>query len=399
MTHSKLARLGLTRVINASGTMTALGAAQVGDDARQAACEAMGDFVMIDELQARASGVITRLTGAEGGCFTACSAAGMTLGVAACMTGSNLARIEQLPDTGGMRNEVVVPAGHLINFGAPIEQMVRLAGGRVIAAGSAADVQSYHVTAKLGSATAAGLYVVSHHVVPDGQIGLEDFVALCHGSDVPVIVDMASEYDLKGAIALGADLVVYSAHKFLGGPTGGIVAGRLDLVRSLYLQNRGIGRAMKIGKEGILGGMAALEAWERRDHAAVRREERQRLEHWLGTLSGKQGLAVEITPDWTGNPIDRLRVIVDPRTAGLFAWELADRLAAGDPAIMVRDDLVEHGHFFLDPCNLRSGEEKIVADRILSELDRAATAAEGRQMTFAEWRQRATEAALAWPRR
>ena len=105
------------------------------------------------------------------------------------------------------------------------------------------------------------------------MIGLAEFCAVCHARGVPVIVDAASEYDLKGFLSRGADIALYSGHKFLGGPTSGIVAGRKDLVRAAYLQNRGIGRGMKVGKESIAGVMAALEAWERRDHAGIRARE------------------------------------------------------------------------------------------------------------------------------
>jgi D-glucosaminate-6-phosphate ammonia-lyase len=79
-------------------------------------------------------------------------------------------------------------------------------------------------------------------------------------------------------LAAGADIVIYSAHKFLGGPTAGIVAGRKDLVRATFLQNIGIGRGMKVGKEGIVGTIAALAAWHKRDHDAIRRLERSHLD-------------------------------------------------------------------------------------------------------------------------
>ena len=95
-----------------------------------------------------------------------------------------------------------------------------------------------------------------------GQIPLEEVVGVCRRHGVPVIADLAAEYDLCGYLARGADLAIYSAHKFLGGPTAGIVAGAKPLVRATYLQNLGIGRGMKVGKEAILGAIAALEAWE-----------------------------------------------------------------------------------------------------------------------------------------
>jgi D-glucosaminate-6-phosphate ammonia-lyase len=122
--------------------------------------------------------------------------------------------------------------------------------------------------------------VVSHHTVQFGLIPFEEFVAVAHAKGVPVIVDAASEYDLKRFIAGGADLALYSAHKFLGGLTAGIVAGKKALVRAAYFQNGGIGRGMKVGKEGIVGAIAALEQWQQRDHAAIRARERGYLTLW-----------------------------------------------------------------------------------------------------------------------
>lgn len=387
----------LTPVINASGTMTSLGASRVVPEAIAAAAAIQSEFVRIDELQARACRVIARLTGAEAGCVTACSAAGMSLGVAACMTGANLARIERLPDVDGLPDEVLVQAGHLVHYGAPIEQSVTITGARVVPLGSAARVEAYHLEDRIGPATAAALFVVSHHVVQEGQMLLADFIEACKARGVPVIVGMASEYDLRGPVALGADLVIHSAHKFLGGPTAGIVAGRKDLVRATYLQNRGIGRPMKVGKEGIAGTLAALEAWERRDHAAARAAEQARVGHWMEALAEVPGLRLERHPDWTGNPIDRLKVTVVAEEAGLHAWELADRLACGRPSIQVRDDLIEHGYFFLDPCNLTDDEAETVGRRIVEAAAVTRRRRDGLVVSLSDWRKRRGTAALRWP--
>lgn len=389
-------RYGLTPVINASGTMTSLGASRVVPEAIEAGAAIQSEFVRIDELQARASRVIAGLTGAEAGFVAACSAAGMSLSVAACVTGANLARIERLPDVEGLPDEVLVQAGHLVHYGAPIEQSVTITGARVVPLGTAARVESFHLEDRIGERTAAALFVVSHHVVQEGQMLLADFVAICKRRGVPVIVDMASEYDLTGAVALGADLVIYSGHKFLGGPTAGIVAGRKDLVRAAYLQNRGIGRPMKVGKEGIAGTMAALEAWERRDHAAARERELGHVRHWMEVLADVPGLRLEIHPDWTGNPIDRLKITV-AKEAGLHAWELADRLAAGRPSIQVRDDLIEHGCFFLDPCNLTAEEATLVGRRIKEEVASAQRLGDGLVVGLSERRKGRVDAVFKWP--
>jgi L-seryl-tRNA(Ser) seleniumtransferase len=390
-------RYGLRPIINVSGTMTVLGASIVVPEARAAIAAMLGEFVEIDALQRVASGVIARLTGAEAGCLTASAAAGVTVAVAGAMTGADLAAIERLPEATGLRDEVVIQAGHLINYGAPVEQAVRLAGARVVVVGQATEVRGYQLAGAIGPRTAAALYVVSHHTVQVGQLPLAEFAAICRERGVPVIVDAASEYDLRGFLAAGGDLALYSAQKFLGGPTGGIIAGRRDLVRAAYLQNRGIGRGLKVGKEGIVGAIAALEAWERRDHAAARDRELAALRLWQDRLAGRPGVAAAIVPDPTGNPLDRLLLRLDPAAARITAWDLADRLAAGDPPVMVRDDEVEQGAFLLDPCNLHDGEAEMVAARLAAELDLAAAGEAVVATPLSVRRRRREAAALDWP--
>jgi L-seryl-tRNA(Ser) seleniumtransferase len=186
-------------------------------------------------------------------------------------------------------------------------------------------------------------------------------------------------------------MVLYSGHKFLGGPTSGIVAGRKDLVRSAYLQNRGIGRGMKVGKESIAGVLAALEAWSRRDHAGIRNRERMALRLWQDALSPIRGIRTTIVSDPTSNPLDRLKVEVFPES-GFTAHSLARALAGGDPAIMVRDDEIELGYFFLDPCNLHPGEQETVARRLVAVLSAPGLAVAGNDGPM-----NSRESLLAWP--
>jgi D-glucosaminate-6-phosphate ammonia-lyase len=354
------------------------------------------EFVEINELHRRASEAIAGATGAEAGCITASCSAGVTIAVAGCMTEADLARIEQLPDTAGMKNEVLIQRGHMVHHGAPIEQAIRLSGAIVVPVGQSTYAQPYQLTGKITERTAAAVYVVSHHAVHYGQIELSEFCAVCHAHGVPVIVDAASEYDLRGFLAKGADLAVYSAHKFLGGPTAGIIAGKKPLVRAAFLQNCGIGRGMKVGKEGIAGAIAALEAWAARDHAAVRARETRSLELWRERFALVPGLRPSIVPDPTGNPLDRLKVEVVEAEAGTTAWALSSALGAGDPPVIVRDHEVEHGYFYLDPCNLHPGEAEVVADQIVETAKRI----RGKPSpTPQELERRRYEALLAWPAR
>jgi L-seryl-tRNA(Ser) seleniumtransferase len=390
-------RLGLRPIINVSGTMTALGASIVVPEARRAVAEVLPEFVEINDLQRKASEAIARLTGAEAGFVTACASAGITLTVAGCMTGADLGRIEQLPDTTGMKDEVAIQLGHMIGYGAPVEQAIRLAGARVVPVGQATEVRPYQLSHRVTDRCAAAVYVVSHHCVGYGQLPLDQFAKICHARGVPVIADLASEYDLRGFLAAGADLAIYSAHKFLGGPTAGIVAGSKALARAAFLQNLGIGRGMKVGKEGIAGTIAALNAWERRDHVRVRATETDHLTLWLKLFDAVPGVSASIEPDPTHNPLDRLRLELDPEAARITAWELADALSAGDPPVIVRDHEVEHGFFYLDPCNLHPGEAEIVADRVVEELERARRRSQVQTMSAAERQARRFERLLRWP--
>ncbi|MET0574340.1 MAG: aminotransferase class V-fold PLP-dependent enzyme [Mesorhizobium sp.] len=390
-------RLGLRPVINVSGTMTSLGASIVVPQAVEAVAAILTEFVELGDLHRRASTVIAELTGAEAGFITASCSAAISLAVAAAMTGPDLAAIERLPETTDLKNEVLIQSGHMVSYGAPVEQAIRLAGAKVVPVGQATGAAAYQLRGAINERTAAALYVVSHHVVDYAQIPLKVFAAVAHERGIPVIVDAASEYDLAGFLADSADLVLYSGHKFLGGPTSGIVAGPKEMVRNVYLQNRGIGRGMKVGKEGIVGTLAALQAWKTRDHDGIRARERRALDCWIEALDGRAGITARIVPDPTNNPLDRLMISVNPDEARITAWDLADRMAAGDRPVIVRDHEIEHGCFYLDPCNLHPDEEFVVAKRLAEELDRARGSNEIIATPFEE-RLLAREAAiLKWP--
>lgn len=389
--------IGLRPVINVSGTMTSLGASIVVPEAIAAMSSILPQFVEVNDLQRKASAVIARLTGGEAGFVTASCSAGISLAVAGAITGNNLLAIEKLPDVVPEKNEVLVQMGHVVSYGAPVDQAIRLAGGKVVLVGQATSTHRFHMEHAITEKTAAAVYVVSHHVVDYGLLNLKEFVEIAHAKGVPVIVDAASEYDLRIFLEQGADVVLYSGHKFLGGPTSGIVAGKKELVRNAFLQNMGIGRGMKVGKESIFGVMAALEAWEKRDHAGIRECETSYLNLWKRTLDGRPGVTALIEPDPTNNPLDRMRVIIDTDEAHITAWDLADALGRGSPPIIVRDHEVEHRYFYLDPCNLQPGQEKIVASRLAEELDKARASNEIIATPIEDRSKRRFEGVLKWP--
>ncbi|HYM13590.1 MAG TPA: aminotransferase class V-fold PLP-dependent enzyme [Bryobacterales bacterium] len=357
----------LEPLINATGFPTIVGANVAPPEVIEAVSEVLAVNVEIDELQKRACAVIAETTGAEAGCVTSSCSSAIAIGVAAAMTGADLARVMQLPDTSGLANEVILQKAHDVNFGAQISQMVRLSGARVVEIGTANHCDQFYLSSAITPRTAAILYVVSGAVNPEAHLlSLEQCVEQGERRGIPVIVDAAAQLDVRPFVRAGADLVVASGHKVLGASTSGLICGRKALVRACYLQNWGIGRAMKVGKEGIVGLMAALEVWSRRDAQA----ECQRLaglaDLFAARLDRPPALHLE-----KGPAPHRVALRVDHGLAGLTAQALANLLREGRPAIWAQDavDAAGSGTLTLDLRRLNAEEAGVVCDRVLEIVE------------------------------
>ncbi len=369
----------LTRIINACGKMTHLAGAAVLPPIAAQANAALPCFFDLGELEERAGALIAEATGAEWGCISACTSAGITLSVAACITGSDRGKIAQLPDTSGMANEVVIQRGHSVNFGAPITQMIRLSGASSIEIGTVNDTAEYHLENALGEQTAAVVVVVSHHTTRYGTIPLKRVVEIAHARGVPVIVDGAAQsFLIRHIVATGVDLAICSGHKYLSGTTSGIVCGRRELVEAVALQSRGIGRPMKVGKEGIFGAMAALEHRLGLDIDAWQAEQDRKMHRIIDRLAPLSGVTMSIEPDPNGNPFSRARMDLDPTTAGLNAATLAHALADGNPSIRLRAHHAEEGYLMIDAIEMTDGEIELSCARIAELIN--ATHAEKQEL-------------------
>lgn len=347
--------LGLRPVVNAAGKMTYLGGSTCTPAVTAAMAQAASDWVSMDELLAAADRQIAAATGAEAGHVTSCTAAGLAIATAACLTGGDLALTESLPELpAGRRRKIVLQKGHAVHFGAPFTQMLRMAGAEVVEVGTVSQCGLHSLEAAL--ADAAGVfYVVSHHAVSTGMLSLAQVVAAAHTAGVPVVVDAAAELDLRKYIATGADLVIYSGHKALGAPTSGMICGRRDLVAACAQQNKGIGRAMKIGKENIVGLLAALRQFLNTEPGAEEARQHELVAELEAGLQGLRGLTVTLAED-AGRPIRRVRVAVDGAAVGMEATELVRRLEADTPSIRTRAHHAAQGWFEFDPRPMRPGD-------------------------------------------
>lgn len=355
-------KYGLTKVINASGKMTALGVSKYVEEAIAAQQFGGRHFFVMDELAERVGAYVAKLVGAEDAQIVNSTAAGIAQAVAAVIGRGSSYHLHHPYSEKITRREIVLLKGHNINFGAPIETMVQMGGGRVVEAGYANMCMPAQLEAMITSDTAALLYVKSHHAVQKGMPTVAETAAVAHRNDLPLIVDAAAEEDLRKYLELGADLVIYSGAKALSGPTSGIVLGRAELVGWVRMQSGGIGRAMKVGKENVLGLAAAIEVYLEKG-TETGEQMRERLAPFLEQLETVPHLEVTEAQDSAGREIYRAQVRV-LNSAPLQAKEMMQRLKEGDPAIYIREYQVNQGILEFDIRSLNVGEMRVIVERL-----------------------------------
>lgn len=350
--------INLTKVINAAGKMTYLGSSSVSPKAAEVMLEAGKSYVDMASLKRGINSKIAELTGAEGGCITSCAAAGIVISVAACLTGNDMDKIEALPVIKNPKHEVIIQKGHSVNFGANVTQMIRMTGAAVKEIGTVNSVKPYHLQGEINEKTAAIVYVISHHAVSDEMLTLSEVTAIAADYQVPVIVDAAAEVDLRSYYQQGAALVIYSGHKAIGGPTSGMIIGDKNLIEACQLQEKGYARAMKIGKEGIMGFFIALKEYVETDWDEVERNYlsiAKELETKCGNLPG---VTSEIVWDAT-RPIPRFQLKLED-DCSLTAKELIQIMENNNPSIRTRNHSADQGIILFDTRELQEEEIPLI---------------------------------------
>ena len=356
--------IGLPRVINASGRVTVLGVSTISDKVAKAAVAGGQSYVVVEDLLDKAGEIISQYTGGEDSCPTVCASAAIALSVAGMISRGKKTIMDRLPDSTGLANEIILQKGHVINFNAPIETMLRLGGGVPVEAGCATEVVVEDVEELINEKTVALLYVKSHHCVQKGMLDLPTMIDIAHRHNLPLMVDAAAEEDFRKYIAMGADLVCYSGAKALEATTSGFVTGKKELISYIKKQYHGVGRAMKVGKEAIMGLLAALEQYENKDKQAEVAKNVKIVDWLVDEINQIPNLKAQKIQDEAGRAIFRARVFVDPEKAGMTATELEGKLKAGTPTIRCRTEFMSLGSLDFDPRPLVEGDKELIVAKL-----------------------------------
>lgn len=364
------AALGVRPIINARGTITVLGGSQMSADVRRAMDAATREYVHIDELAEAVGRRLASLAGAEWAIVTSGCSAALTLATAAAVAGADPDKLAQLPDLSRMKQEVIVPASSRSAYDAA----VRAVGVRIVEVRTMAEL-----TFALGPRTAM-VMVLAGPDADDGPLPLEAMCRAARDHGVPVLVDAAAE-ELRVPnphLARGASLVAYSGGKCLRGPQcAGLLLGDAGLTRAAWMHSaphHGFGRGFKVGREEMIGMLAAVEAWGARDHA----REQQQWHAWLALIADRlkdvRGVHTEILqpgPDVLSNRTPTMTIAWDREAIPLSGADVEDALYHGTPRIAVSGA----GSFLPFPPNaapnitivpyqLREGDAGIVADAL-----------------------------------
>lgn len=399
MTSGIFETLGIPTIINAKGTSTRVSGGILPAEVAEAMREATQACVDMPTLQGRASEIISEVTGAEAGIVTAGAAAGLLLGTAACIAGLDPGLMNRLPDTTGLKDEVVVVRSQR-NF---YDHAVRQAGVKLVEVGIAdrfsgaglRDAEAWEIADAITPRTACVLYVAQ----PQSEPSLPEVVAAARAKGVPVLVDAAAQLppagNLRRFLAEGADLVSFSGGKAILGPqASGILAGRRDLIQSAALQmldqdiwfrqwnpppalfdkhrlkglpQHGIGRPCKVGKEQVVGLLVALRRFVAEDPAKRHAEWLARLTEAQDALRPVNLLQVSLI-DSGRDCVPILEARLDEAAAGRTALDAVIGLQDGVPSVHVDPSGAKQGLIRFNPMALKPGEGRIAGERLAALL-------------------------------
>lgn len=362
--------LGVTPIITASGSTTTYGGSKLRPEVVDAMVKASTVMVNIDELNKAAGKVLARVTGAEAGLITNGAASGLILQAAAVMAGSDPAKMAQLPDPTGLKNEIIIHRSHRF----PYDQCYRATGATLVEVGDGRRCHPWQLEAAFTENTAAVAYLVSPYITRRA-LPLEQVVEMAHAHDVPVIVDAASfvppRANLRKFIAEGADMVQFSGGKAVRGPQGtGILCGRADLIEAAFANgspHQFIGRGMKVAKEEIVGLVQALEIFVNEDEEAETATYRRMCQQVVDALIEVPGLHVRVEFDEYNYLVPHAVMTFTNDWRGPSRDQVWDDMVDGDPPVYLHN-IYQPDELAVDPFNLTEPELDVVIRRLREVL-------------------------------
>jgi uncharacterized pyridoxal phosphate-dependent enzyme len=376
-------RLGVKTVINCRGTWTYLSGSLEFPEVREAQVEAAQYFVNVLDLQRGIGRRLAELTGAESGMITSGAAGAMAVATAGCMAGADDKYIWQLPDTTGLKNEVVMSGGR-----SAFDSAIRLTGAKLVLVYSPEELANainqntaMIYTTHLGEALQRELAIAKDHKVP---------LLLDDAAGIPP-VDNAKLY-----ARMGIDLYTFSGGKGLCGPQcSGLLLGRKDLIEAAVMNSSpregAVCRPMKVGKEEMIGCLTALETWLKLDDEKLYREWNERVDNIRKLVETVPGVETKIYIPDDGNRYPTLKLSWDQQAWRFTATDCVQALRDGDPVIEVlgadnpslvkavregkpnpsSKERTEADHIELVSMTIQPGEEVLVGQRLRTILSAA----------------------------
>ncbi len=338
--------IGVRPLINARGTWTYLSGSLVLPEVRDAMASASLQFVDLFELQTAVGKRLAELSGAESGMVTSGSAGAMAAATAACMAGTDPEKIWQLPDTTGLKNEVVMLGGR-----SAFDSAVRLTGAKLVLV---------HDLTQLSAAIRDQTALV-YTTWRDDR--LSRALSITKAANVPLLLDDAAGIppfeNLSRYSHMGVDLYCFSGGKGMRGPQcSGVLLGRKQLIDAAlknYNPYEGsVCRAMKVGKEEIIGMLTAIETWRTIDLNALNREWKSRVDRIAKLVETVPGVTTQTYVPEDGNSYPTLKVLWDEQQFGLTVAQCDELLRAGEPRI----EVLTNSNPSLVPAVHEGGDEK-----------------------------------------
>lgn len=364
-------KLGVRKGISAAGTTTKYGGSKLRPEVTQIMIEASTVMLDMDELNIAAGKMLGELTGSEYGLVTSGSAGGLLLQACAVIAGDDPAKMARLPDTEGMKNEIIIQRSHRFAY----DQCYRAAGAKFVEIGDGKRCHEWQLEAAFSDKTAAVAYLFSPGL-SKMALSLDKVTEIAHSKGVPVIVDAASmlppRENLSKYHKSGADLVIHSGGKGIRGPQGtGILSGKKELIKAAYANaapHQFLGRSGKVAKEEIVGLLTALNNFVNEDEQIENSNFRNKSQKVVDAFSETPGLDAAVKHDNVDYLTPVSSLYFTDEWNGPKAGEILQKLQEGNTPIFMHN-LIHPDELIFDPLNVDDDEVDVVIKKIRESMD------------------------------